>query len=311
MEEGSVRYVLIDSSPQFHRDYELVLTKSIRVEHLVSLWKLSTSMLGRWAGDACLAEQVLDEDRRAAERAEMDEICSKVVWHASPVAEIGFGAASVARRLHAVMHCLRLELSDYEQLHTYWGEVLCICSDYGTEYLVSGLEPVPDPFPYWRDGTESEVVAEDDLLVEPARPARPDLHFNHLLANDGLLHTIDNCTADLAGAMVGFRVAIRKLKAVCKLIRTKSSQDKLLTRCFQDAVGVHFAPQIRQFQGAIHEGRWGSIAFSIPQLRKLEHVLRYGWDLQKFLGSAMDNQRRTILSMPCSTFAPRANVSTA
>ena len=79
MEEGSVRYVLIDSSPQFHRDYELVLTKSIRVEHLVSLWKLSTSMLGRWAGDACLAEQVLDEDRRAAERAEMDEICSKVV----------------------------------------------------------------------------------------------------------------------------------------------------------------------------------------------------------------------------------------
>lgn len=280
---GCVRYILVDSSPQFHRDYEMVLTKSIQCDQLVSLWKLSTTMLHRWLDPSTLAEDLLDEDRRNSERAELDHLNKHIVWHALPAVQIGFGASSLAHRLHAVMHSLRLELSSHSELVAVWGEVLCICSDYGTEYGLSSLEPVRDLFPYWQDDGPSAPAAEEDMLDAPGRP---DLRFEHILPNDGLLHTIDNCTKDFATAMPGFRTFVRKLKAVCKIVRTKSSQDKLVERCFQDRVGRHFIADIRKFQGSVHEGRWGSVAFCLPQVRKLQTALRHGWDLQKFSGSA-------------------------
>lgn len=280
---GSVRYLLVDSSPQFDRDYEMVLIKSIRVDSLLSLWKLSTAMLCRWTDGLSLGDELLTEDSRKAERTEVDSIHETVVWHALPAVQVGFGASSLPQRLHAVMHGLRLELCDHSELVAVCNEMVCICSDYGTEYGLSSLDPVPDMFPFWRDFGPPAEVAEDDMLDAPIRP---DLRFDHLLPNDGLLHTIDNCTKDFATAIPGFRVFVRKLTAVCRVISAKSSQDKLVSRCFQDRIGQHFVGDIRRFHGSVHEGRRGSIAFCLPKVHKLETALRYGWDLHKFLGFA-------------------------
>ena len=44
-------------------------------------------------------------------------------------------------------------------------------------------------------------------------------------------------------------------------------------------------PTLKSFQGWIHEGRWGTVAFSIPELLRVQHTLRFGWDKALFLGN--------------------------
>jgi len=41
---------------------------------------------------------------------------------------------------------------------------------------------------------------------------------------------------------------------------------------------------LKSFEGWIHEGRWGTVAFSIPELLRVQHTLRFGWDKALFLG---------------------------
>ena len=38
--------------------------------------------------------------------------------------------------------------------------------------------------------------------------------------------------------------------------------------------------------GTIHKGRWGTIMFSVPELLKVEKVLRWAWDKDAFMGRA-------------------------
>jgi hypothetical protein len=53
---------------------------------------------------------------------------------------------------------------------------------------------------------------EDDLLLNPERPP---LKCEHILANDGLLHTIDNATNDLGKAMPRFKVCATGMVGEC------------------------------------------------------------------------------------------------
>jgi hypothetical protein len=61
LETGSVRYIMVDSSPQYGRDYELVLTKTIALNKLQRLLVLSHRLCTFWSTDPeTLAEQVQD-----------------------------------------------------------------------------------------------------------------------------------------------------------------------------------------------------------------------------------------------------------
>ena len=290
--ESLVRYILVDSSPQFGRDYQIILTKQIKSADLLQLWELSTAWYWEWRAwdDAVgvtmrdLVACVQDDGRLGREATAMEKVIAAVAWHVAPAVQIGFGASSLYHKLHSVFHAIRLELSSHRELVEYWQQVHCICSDYGTEYKLAYLRPVRDMLPYWRDTAVDEAPAaledEDDALLQPPRP---DIPFSHLLAHDGILHTIDNATKDLGTAMTGFKLVIRKLKSVCRLVRKKGSQDKLVQRCFEPSpVARHFIDDIRKFQGSVHLGRWGSIAFALPQIIALQHPLRYAFSLNRF-----------------------------
>ena len=82
--------------------------------------------------------------------------------------------------------------------------------------------------------------------------------------------------------MPGYRLTIAKLKSVCKLVRSKGTQDKLIQRCFASAVGRQFVGDIRAFHGHVHLGRWGTVAFAIPQVLNIKPALCYGWSLRQF-----------------------------
>lgn len=75
---------------------------------------------------------------------------------------------------------------------------------------------------------------------------------------------------------------ISKAKEVCRLLRSDNLA-KLLSRCYSTPLAKCMHPFLKQFRGHIHEGRWGTVAFTVPELLKVRRTLQFGWDIQKFV----------------------------
>ena len=76
---------------------------------------------------------------------------------------------------------------------------------------------------------------------------------------------------------------------VCKLLRRRDTRPKLLQRCFSsDGLGQQLAQDIAKFEGFIHTGRWGTVAFSIPEILKVKQALVWGWDEEIYLRGEED-----------------------
>ena len=114
MDADCVRYVLIDSSPQYGRDYQIVLTKRISKVSVERLWHNTTLVYGLWRnrpdGDA-LEDWLRDSDLWDAEVAAFEEIHAKIHWHVLPAVQIGFGASGLYMKLHAIFHAIRFNTS--------------------------------------------------------------------------------------------------------------------------------------------------------------------------------------------------------
>lgn len=120
--------------------------------------------------------------------------------------------------------------------------------------------------------------------VFEAPPQMSMLQFSHALDVPGLHHLIDNATSDLPDLMPHYDKFVYEAQVICKLLRRRDLRDKLLERCFSSPLGQQFVPLIMSFKGHIHTGRWGTVAFSVPELLQIERALRWGWSKAKFLG---------------------------
>jgi len=100
----------------------------------------------------------------------------------------------------------------------------------------------------------------------------------------GTRHIIDNATSGISDVLPSWKGSIAKAKDVCKLLRGGDYLPKLLERCFSTQIARRMWPTLKSFEGWIHEGRWGTAAFSIPELLRAQHTLRFGWDNALFLG---------------------------
>eukprot|EP00971_Amphidinium_carterae_P068487 1355981-Amphidinium_carterae.2 len=151
------------------------------------------------------------------------------------------------------------------------------------------VEPVKNVFDWWQD--EGGLQAEHphsatalDLLGFEGPPAKSDLAFDHVLMHDGLLHTVHNASKYLGSAIPGYAENIHKLKKVVKLLRSRQHRDRLLERCFSGPVACHYRDLIQSFSaGEVHENRWGTVAFALPEVLRLERPLRYAWSKDVFL----------------------------
>ena len=131
-----------------------------------------------------------------------------------------------------------------------------------------------------------DVPFEAFELPEPLR-----LSFNNLLGIPGLHHIIDNATQGLEDVMQDYKDNVFLAQQVCRLLRKRDTKPKLVERCFSHGQGPHLVQDIHNFQGWIHPGRWGTVAFSVPELLKVKHALVACWDEQLFLqGFANDNE---------------------
>ena len=116
-----------------------------------------------------------------------------------------------------------------------------------------------------------------------------------LLSTPGPLHIIDNATKRLIDHLPYLGQAIPRLAAVCRFISSRAYKQRLLATCFAGPVSQSFKNDIQNFHVKVNEGRWGSVAFALPELLKLRHILRRFWDLRAFnhgheAGQAHDRQ---------------------
>ena len=128
-------------------------------------------------------------------------------------------------------------------------------------------------------GDHSDSNAFEDV------PPAPTFDPSGALDAPALHHFVDNMTKSLSSVMGNYD-CIDAAVVVCRLLRRRSPREKLLQRCFQGPVGHAFRKDIQQFRGHIHKGRWGTVMFSVPELLKVERVLRWAWDKDVFMGRA-------------------------
>ena len=114
------------------------------------------------------------------------------------------------------------------------------------------------------DGVQLDFDMTDDAVFEEEIIQQAD--FKHALGMTGLHHIIDNATEGLADVLPSFEENVRKAQECCRLLRRGDTRPKLLERCFSSALGMQLRPAILAFKGHIQPGRWGSLAFSIPEL---------------------------------------------
>ena len=126
-----------------------------------------------------------------------------------------------------------------------------------------------------------------DMQFELPEPLR--LSFSNLLGIPGLHHIIDNATEGLEDVMHDYKDNVFLAQQVCRLLRKRDTKPKLVQRCFSHGQGPHLVQDIHKFEGWIHPGRWGTIAFSVPELLKVKHALVACWDEQLFLQGFVDD----------------------
>ena len=135
------------------------------------------------------------------------------------------------------------------------------------------------------------VEAHDDSAFDVPEP--PCLRFDNLLGIPGLRHVIDNAIQGLDEVMKGYKDNIFLAQQVCRLLRKRDTKPKLLQRCFAHGQGPQLAQDIRNFDGWIHTGRWGTVVFSVPELLKVKHAMVSCWDEQLFVqGFADESEAR-------------------
>ena len=309
-QQRCVRFLTWDSSPQFHKDYELALVESFQVAGLRDVIIYARRMSTTVQND--MAELIeSNPDVCNPHFDDMAKVASLCQRHRLPSVCIGFGASSFPSKLGALCHAMRLEQFTASMLEIYIKEFKVVLSDDGTERLLNNLMPTPlqNIIPFFEDTPAEDIkticrrvsnlgmeqVAGDDLVGEDpgfdlagvqddfADVAEPMADFTGSLGFSGVHHIIDNATKGLKDILDDWDDNIAKTKAVCKLLRDEGMRDKLLERCFSGPVARHMHPELKSFKGWVHEGRWGTIAFSMPELIRVHRTLTWGWDTLTFL----------------------------
>ena len=314
-------YLVWDSSPQYHRDYELAFLESVAKRDTPKLMRLLEEIALDAASDDLLASLELQDKHKR----DLEAATALIHRHNLPAVMIGFGNASFAHKFGALCHALRLERFSGEELAEAIQDGLVeVLSDDGTESVLNRVKPVDVAAvcPYFEDTTNGDI----DLIKERVGKLRqaghdearreepsddfgdglgfnmengagadsddfgepPQLNFLKCLGFSGVHHRLDNATKGLGNVLQHWDDGVSKSKVVCKMIRRTDTLQKLLARCFSGRLGANLHDRLKSFKGWIWEERWGTIAFSIPEIVKIKPVIVWGWDLNQFVQGDQD-----------------------
>ena len=173
-----VRFVTWDSSPQFYRDYELVLLVSVKCSDLARLFRISIELGTIWEWDIRNPagndkSQFADCDKVRLEKQLMDEARACIDTHLAPACQIGFGHADFPKLFEVFGHSLRLEHFTNAGCAAFIAEISSCMADYGTERLLRRVEPgsMEDLCPFFEDTPERFI----DMFIKGAASLPADL----------------------------------------------------------------------------------------------------------------------------------------
>lgn len=155
------RYVTWDSSPQCSRDFQLSVVRSVPRKLLPDLLRASYELQELWvASEFADEERFCDVAELRREEQLMSFISSAFRSHQLPPSLIGFGAGSVARKVQALLHSIRLETFTSQDLQTWVEGIVTMQQDHGTEHGIMRMEPLPtrDALPYFADALPDDVA---------------------------------------------------------------------------------------------------------------------------------------------------------
>ena len=133
------RWLMMDSSFQCSRDYELILLCSCATEDLEHAYRLVRQIKN-------ILRDVPTEEEFAAEVTMMDLLRSFFEMHRPPPVAMGSGNTTVACKFIAVLHALFLDVGPslgYLCFQAFVHEIKVSTTDHGVEFIVRFVHPMP------------------------------------------------------------------------------------------------------------------------------------------------------------------------
>ena len=275
---ASVRWMMVDSSPQGGRDYELVVLCKAYLDDLQHALDLVDVMKNKSRTRHTYED---DEAFILEQEALQRDIRQTLVMERPPPVVLGSGRTSLPDKFAATAHALFLETGSSGNLAALASEVVSCTSDLGTEFNIVRVRGarVRDLLPWLPE----ESQRHEDDWPEPEQ----FVHFENALAMPGILHILHNAAKRMLDGLPELNGAVSSLATVADLLRKTHTRERLCQRCFDTSiVGRQLRPMIEAFQGKVHAARWGTIAFATQQMLQIERPLRWGWNLPLFLGAS-------------------------
>ena len=308
--------VLIDSSSQFGRDYELALLTSTDLQQCGQLMKSMT----RSYDQLSLAPELRIIDF-AVEQELIEDMLSMVrVTVLTPTA-LGRARCKLSDKLHAFLHAMRLLVPSLQDLSVLLRGVVSFCTDLGTEAGIASVPPIPllrafpheaqadgngfrfvpdrggddsdddmdASFRFARDGDADDCFEADELgaagigLVAPRLDSSVLCDLSASVEFAGPLHMIHSITNDLGSCMVHFPEQVGHLKNMCRMLTYKAYKQNLLATCYTSPIAAHLRKDVVSFKAKVNTQRFGTVADAALEIGKIENGLRYVWRLDSFM----------------------------
>ena len=263
---------------------------------------------------SCSSRLGLSNDEQAGIAAEIAELFK--IRQGCPTA-LGSGRASLRHKMAAVAHSCRLQLNRWIEVPTWLNSTFSWTGDLGVEsgvmqfyddlrgLLGDWIDPPAAPADGDDDGAEFAFAPEglgaraeaavgageeehilDEAEIEEEERAAPaaqwHLDMRSSIYVPGLLHIIHNATEDLSSALPFWDEWLPHVRAVSRMLSKKEYADRLIETCFSMPPANAFADEIREFNHAIYEGRWGTLLAAVSHLSDLEDPLCYAWDMVRY-----------------------------
>ena len=239
------------------------------------------------------------------------DLRGSIIEHHLPIMSLGSGRTSLQDKFCAIMFAMMLEAGAMpDSLASFAQEIVASTADLGVEFSLSRI--VPTSFnnlcPWFSSsdagasnliGNHDDADGDGDADLFDVFPVQDGgdgnaetLSFQNMLSVPGPLHIIDNATKRLLDQMPYLRQAIPKLGLLSRFLSDHAYKQRLLSTCFHEQIGQAFRPSIERFHAKVNEGRWGSVAFAIPELLKLQVPLTRFWHFESFMFGQVQAQAR-------------------
>ena len=266
-----VRSLMADSSSQHGREFEHMIVLEVPVAELTRLLAAASDLvlLCRGSDIGIEGDETPEEHQKL-----MGYLRTHLVFRNLPLVVLGTGL-TLRHKFRAVMHGLWLEMaSSGQELQSAVSSFVSTTSDLGVEFALNTIAPVRvrELFP-WMPCDVDEGSVEPTVSLERA------------LSAPGLLHIMHTVAKNLLSVCPELDAVVDQMAAVCKLLRGRTTRNKLLEMCFGGPIGRQFHKQFYAFKGKVYRERWGTVAFAAQSLVLLMIPLRRFWSLDKYVGN--------------------------